>query len=50
MMSPDNFEMKFCATSTDQACEEKMPSMHYKCDACGGLWPDAEHLCNPTEI
>lgn len=48
--STDTVEAKFCATSTDQVCEEKLTTMQFKCDSCGGLSPDEEHLCSPRKI
>jgi len=27
-----------------------LPDMEYTCGNCGGLSPDAEHLCDPKKI
>jgi DNA-directed RNA polymerase subunit RPC12/RpoP len=46
----EELDGKFCATSTDQVCDEHLPDMEYTCGNCGGLSPDAEHLCDPKKI
>jgi len=52
LCNPANEELggKFCSTSTDQVCDEKLDTMEYTCGSCGGLSPDIEHLCNPKKI
>ena len=52
LCNPANEELagKFCATSTDQVCNENLEAMEYTCASCGGLSPDAGHLCDPKKI
>ncbi|MBM9614260.1 hypothetical protein JWJ90_08150 [Desulfobulbus rhabdoformis] len=46
----EELDANFCATATDQVCEERRPDMQYSCEACGGMAPDAEHLCKPVKV
>jgi len=46
----EEFQSKFCGTSSDQVCTEKLASMKYSCEDCGSLSADAEHLCSPSQI
>lgn len=45
-----DLEGKFCATSTDQVCDDLLSAMKYTCATCGGLAPEAGHLCDPKKI
>jgi len=46
----EEHESKFCGTTSDQVCEDKIGTMKYQCDSCGSVSADAEHLCNPSQI
>ena len=46
----DLLDANFCATATDEVCDERRGDMHFTCTSCGGMSPDAEHLCQPIRI
>lgn len=46
--STEEYESKFCGTSSEQVCDDKLETMKFQCDSCGSLSADAEHLCNPS--
>ena len=46
----DELDANFCASATDEVCDERRIDMHYTCESCGGMSPDEKHLCNPVKI
>jgi hypothetical protein len=46
----DQLDANFCATATEEVCDEHRGDMHFTCTSCGGMSPDAEHLCQPIRI
>jgi hypothetical protein len=52
LCNPTNEEVenKFCGTSSEEVCEEKISMMKYSCEDCGSLSADADHLCSPNRI
>lgn len=43
-------EIKFCGVPANDVCEEKIPSVKYKCDSCGKMSAFVGHLCSPSLI